>query len=317
MRLKFLPLITIFSLTSCSNNNFVINSKVFCFDTMVNISLFEGKEDNIKDIVSILNDIDKISDNYQARNVSNVYTINNTNEEVEVSSELYNLLKTAFAVKDEGAVNFNPFIGSLSKKWKEALENKTVLSDEVISSELTKMNSSSLDFLDNNKVKRNGEAEIDLGAIAKGYAIDRVYDYLKENEITHYLVDAGSSSILIGEKQSEDGYFSVGLANLPNAFLNLKNCVISTSSNSRQNTVIDGVTYSHIINPNNGSAVNVHDAVIVISEKGYYGDAISTSLVNASLDEIKEVEVNHKIKTIVIDDNMIAYKHESIEVKYR
>ena len=236
---------------------------------------------------------------------------------MEVSSELYNLLKTAFTVKDEGAVNFNPFIGSLSKKWKEALENKTVLSDEIISSELTKMNSSSLEFLDNNKVKRNGDAEIDLGAIAKGYAIDRVYEYLKENEITHYLVDAGSSSILIGEKQSEDGYYSVGLANLPNAYLNLKNCVISTSSNSRQNTVIDGVTYSHIINPNNGSAVNVHDAVIVISEKGYYGDAISTSLVNASLDEIKEVEVNHNIKTIVIDDNKIAYKHESFEVKYR
>ena len=127
MRLKFLPLITIFSLTSCSNNNFVINSKVFCFDTMVNISLYEGKEDNIKDIVSILNDIDKISDNYQGRNVNNVYTINNTNEEVEVSSELYNLLKIAFAVKDEGAVNFNPFIGSLSKKWKEALENKQIL----------------------------------------------------------------------------------------------------------------------------------------------------------------------------------------------
>jgi len=316
MKLKLFPLILVLSLSSCSNNNKVINSKVFCFDTLVNITLYEGKEDNVKDIVKIVNDFDKISDNYQTRNVTNVFSINSTNESLNVSDNLYELLKTSFKVNEEGAKYFNPFIGSLSKKWKEALKNKQVLSSDVIESELKKMNESSIEFLDDLKVKRNGEAEIDLGAIAKGYTLDKVKDYLTTNNISHYLVDAGSSSILLGEKVSEDGYFSVGISGLTDAYLNLKNCVISTSSNATQGVEIDGVTYSHIINPLNGSAINLHDAVIVVGDKGYQGDALSTSLVNASIDEIKDIENTLNVKTIVIDDNSIAYKNESLEVKY-
>lgn len=316
MKLKLFPLILVLSLSSCSNNNKVINSKVFCFDTLVNITLYEGKEDNIKDIVKIVNDFDKISDNYQTRNVTNVFSINSTNESLTISDDLYGLLKTSFKVSDEGAKYFNPFIGSLSKKWKEALKNKQVLSSDVIESELKKMNESSIEFLDDLKVKRNGEAEIDLGAIAKGYTLDKIKDYLVTNNISHYLVDAGSSSILLGEKVSEDGYFNVGISGLTDAYLNLKNCVISTSSNAIQGVEIDGVIYSHIINPLNGSAINLHDAVIVVGDKGYQGDALSTSLVNASIDEIKDIENSLNVKTIVIDDDSIVYKNESLEVKY-
>lgn len=310
--LLFVPLLT---LISCSQTK-IVNSKIFCFDTMININLYEGDSGNLKDIEGIFTRYDKLSDNYRSRDVNNVYTINHTNEEVAVDNGLYNLLNKAFSVKNEGAAYFDPLCGSLSKKWKESLEKGEVLSDEIINEELEKMHVSSIEFNENNKIKRLGEAEIDVGGIAKGYALDEVYTYLKNKDIGHYLVNAGSSSILVGEKNNKSGLFSIGINDLTNAYIELKNCFVTTSGVSTQGVKINDVTYSHIINPVTGNAINNYDAVIVISDKGYLGDALSTSMMMNSVDEIKEIEEIQNVKTIVIKDKKIVYSNKDIEVKY-
>ena len=179
------------------------------------------------------------------------------------------------------------------------------------------LSASSLVFKDDNKIQRLGEAEIDLGGIAKGYTLDRAKDYLDNKGYKNYLIDGGSSSILLGEKNSKDGLFSVGLKDLSNSYLKLKNCFVSSSSISEQGVVIDNVTYSHIINPVSGSAINENDAVIVVSDTGYYGDAMSTSLMMNTIEEIKTIEVEHNIKTIVMKNGQIAYRNEGLEVYHR
>lgn len=316
-RKPLLSLLLIVPLSACSQSNFVINNKVFCFDTYIDINLYEGEKSFSNDLESYFVNYDKLADNYNARDIKNVYSINKTNEEVTISEDLYNLLKTSFGVSNEGAKYFNPLCGSLAKKWKEALSNKQVLETSVIEQEINKINNSSLIFKDNYVVQRLGEAEIDLGGIAKGYVLDKSLDYLYEHSLKHYLINAGSSSILLGEKKSKDGLFNVGLNDLNKAYIKAKNCFISTSSKSVQGVEIDGVTYSHIINPITGSALNENDAVIVISDKGYYGDAMSTSLMMNTVDEIKEIEKEHGIKTIVIKDKKVIYSNEDIEVLYR
>ena len=175
------------------------------------------------------------------------------------------------------------------------------------------MASTSVQFLENNHVKKTGDAEIDLGAVAKGYSLDLVKQYLDEQKYSKYLIDAGQSSILLGEKNGGKK-FKIKVSNLDNTFLMLKNCFVSTSSYVNQKVEIDGVNYSHIINPKTGSAVNENDAVIVISSKGYLGDILSTAFINESLDSIKELEKHYDVKTIVIKNNEMVYKNESIEV---
>ena len=307
--LLLLPLI---SLTSCQASK-EISRKSFYFDTYTETRLYEGDESNLNDIDQILSKIDKLTDNYNQRNVNNIYTINNTHANVEVDPILYECLKRTFCACLDNATYFNPLCGSLSKKWKESLANKQVLSETLINEELSKMNSSNIEFLDNNTVKRIGEGEIDLGAVAKGYALDNVKNYLVNKGIKKYLVDAGSSSILLGEKDGGKN-FNIKVSNLSNSYLELKNCFISTSSLSRQVVEIDGKKYSHIINPKTGSAINMHEAVIVISDVGYIGDILSTDFVNESLDSIKELEKEFSVKTIVIDNSEISYKTEGIEV---
>ena len=303
-------------LTSCSNVH--INGYIRCFSTGVDINLYEGNEDKVLEIKNIFSLYDKLCDNYLLRDINNVYTINNSSTEVTVSEDLYNLLKLSTSLNENDFSYFNPLCGSLAKKWKNAINNQQILAENIINEELDKINNTSISFLDNNVIKKEGEGEIDLGGIAKGYALDISLQYLEEQNIHHYLINAGMSSILLGEKQTSDGLFSVGLdqVNISNGYIRLKNCFVSTSAIYRQSEIIDGKVYSHIVNPYTGSVNAVNDAVIVVSDKGYIGDALSTSMMMNTLDEIKVIEQNQKVKTIVIRDNKIIYKNEGIEIYY-
>ena len=182
-----------------------------------------------------------------------------------------------------------------------------------IDEELLKIASSSLELLSSTTVKRSGDAEIDLGAVAKGFALDKVKSYLDKKNISKYLVDCGCSSILLGEKPNGENFKSQ-IANANNKYLSLKNCVISTSSMSSQAVEIDGVKYSHIVNPTNGSVINKNDVAIVISQSGYLGDILSTDFVNESVEDIKALEKMYNVQSLIFKDNKIIYKNKGIEV---
>ena len=308
-KLLLLPIIAV-SLSSCEKE---IKGNSFYFDTYCEIRLYEGKNEDLNAINKILTKIDKLTDNYSSRDLNNIYYINNTNENIIIEPELYEVLRLSFSSELSTLNMFNPLCGSLSKKWKESLANKLVLDEGTISSEIVKMNSTHLEFVDESTVKKVGEAEIDLGAVAKGYALDKAKQYLDSKQYKNYLIDAGSSSILLGEKSGGEN-FKIKISNLNSSYINTKNCVVSTSSHSRQKVEIEGITYSHIINPVTGSAINKHDAVIVLSQSGYLGDILSTDFVNESLDSIKSLESIFDVKSIVIDNGEIAYKNAEIEV---
>ena len=308
-KLLILPFIIV-PLSSCQKE---IKRNSFYFDTYTETRLYEGSENDLSEINKIFSKIDKLTDNYKERDLNNVYKINNSLENVQVEPELYEVLKASFCNCLDPLNYYNPLIGSLSKKWKNSLENKVILDQETINLELTKMASTSVSFLEENTVKKTGEAEIDLGAVAKGYALDKVKQYLDSKNYTKYLVDAGSSSILLGEKNGGKD-FKIRISNLDNTFLLAKNCFISTSSYDKQAVEIDSINYSHIINPVNGSAINENDAVIIISDKGYLGDILSTAFINESIDSIKELEQHFEVKTIVIKNKEVVYKNEGIEV---
>lgn len=314
MKNKYLSLFlfSLFSLSSCGNSfPFELKDTVYnVYDTYVSFSLYEGNNENVNDIKEIIKKYDVLSDNYQERELTNVYTINHTNKEVTVSTELYNLLETSFSVMNE-AQYFNPLLGSLNEKWKEALKNKEILSETVINEELTKINNSSFSLNEENKVQRLGEALIDLGGIAKGYLLDKVKEYLVSKNISKYLIDAGRSSILLGEKEGGED-FVISISDLNHKRIKLKNSVLSTSGTSEQHVVIEGKTYSHIVNPSSGSALAQYDAVIVISDLAYKGDAFATSLMNNTIEEIKEIENTSNIKVIVAKGGEVLYKNESI-----
>ena len=181
---KLLPLVLVASLTACSKYH---QDTLYCFDTAI---IVESKKyhglmydiDVQSDICNIIKQTDAISDAYKKREVTNIFDLNQTNEKIEISEDLYWLLHECKEL-ERIAPNFNPLIGSLSNKWKKALEENKVLSNDVIEEELTKMNNSELviSMTGDNRyfAQRKGDALIDVGAIAKGFALDQCQVFLK------------------------------------------------------------------------------------------------------------------------------------------
>lgn len=307
---------SLFALISCSTEK-DLSSNIFCFDTVVSTHLYDGENKDLKNVEDIFKKISKLSDNYSSSDVTNIYTINHSNDIFEVDHHLYDLMKQSILMSIRTNKLFNPLVGSLAKAWKDALSENKVLSESEIETELNKIKNSNVSIPDVDKIKRIGEAEIDLGGIAKGYALDIAKEYLLKNNISHYLIDAGRSSILLGEKYSSDKLFNIGISDISsNAYLKLNNCFLSTSSISEQGVTIDGVTYSHIINPITGSAINVNDAVVVISDLGYVGDALSTTLMMVEPEQFIDYEKTFEVKIIAISNHEITYKSKGIEVYY-
>ena len=341
---KFLPLVMVASLTACAKNR-TNDIPFLIFDTEAYLTMKVDSHfvthQTYNKTVELLKNLDKICDAYKSRDqVTNVYDLNQTNERVQISKELYDLLSAAKNAQ-ENVKYFNPLIGSLSKAWKEALhpedknEEPRVLTREEIQAELDKMNSSSLTIEKDGYdyyAQRSGEALIDVGAIAKGFALDKCLYYFSHSATykDDYLVNLGSSSILVGINADNPetngcggfnplhGTYLIEVEDLTNTYIRVRNSFISTSGVSKQGVVIDGTTYSHIVSSKTGSAINNFDAVVVIvpdsvESGGALGDALSTSFMMCTKEEIQEcVEKFSDISVLAIKDGKIDYQSDNI-----
>ena len=302
---KIILLLSASLLLSCTNNNKELNRKDFYFDTVISSTIYNSSDEHLTRINDMYSIYDKLSDNYLKRDINNVYTINNSSDEVIVDSKLYELLKLSYDINLE-IDYFNILCGTLAKKYKEANNENKKLDEEIVNEELNNIKTTSIEFKENNVVRKSGKAEIDLGGIVKGYVLDKVKDYFSSNNISSYIIDAGSSSILLGNKNTKDGLFTIGLKDYKDGYLKEKECFISTSGNSTQGL--------HIVNPITGKLADNYDAVIVISNLGYIGDVLSTTFMLCSVDEIKSLESKYQAKSIVIKDNNIIYKNDNIKL---
>ena len=341
---KVLPLLAVASLTACEKYR-VNDIPYLLFDTEVYLKIkMDGgfaPHQTYNKTIDLLKDLDKLSDAYKKReDVVNVYDLNQTNEKLKINRDLYDLLDKANAVKED-AKFFNPLMGSLSKLWKEALhpseegKEPRQLTNEEIQLELDKINASSLVLEEKGNeyyAQRVGEALIDVGAIAKGFALDRCYQYLSGHSTVKndYLLDLGKSSLLLGinsdnpETNGCGGYnplhgtYLIEVEDLKDTYIRSRNSFVSTSSVSEQGVTIDGTTYSHIVSPETGSVINNYDAIMVIIPDsveggGALGDALSTSFMMCTKNEIKEYdEKNSEISVIAIKDGKIDYRSEGI-----
>jgi len=127
--------------------------------------------------------------------------------------------------------------------------------------------------------------ELDLGGIAKGYAVDRVVELLKEQRIERAFVSAGGSTLYgLGTPPNGLGW-EVKLQDplAPHdtsrsaATVLLKNQCLSVSGNYEKFFKVRGVTYSHIMDPRTGRPVENMLSVAVITQSGTDGDALDNA----------------------------------------
>lgn len=124
---------------------------------------------------------------------------------------------------------------------------------------------------------------LDLGGIGKGFAADETQAVLRGRGITRALVAAGGDVVVSGPPPDQPGW-SVEIA-LPEplrdgdaATLTLRDAAVSTSGDAAQWVTLDGIRYSHIVDPRTGMALTGPSAATVIAPTGTASDALATAV---------------------------------------
>ena len=189
---------------------------------------------------------------------------------LDKSLEYYNLTNGAFDVTVKPLLNLWGFRGDM-------LDKEPKLS--VINDVTEYVGSDKIKLIGKQFTKGHPKLQLDFGAIAKGYAVDKISDYLIDSGyFTHY-VEIGGEVICKGKKWNIQIAYPEFLSKKGYQIIRLNNHAIATSGTYNQFVEIDNFEYSHIFDPRVGQPVkNNIISVSVISYKSIYSDALATSL---------------------------------------
>jgi thiamine biosynthesis lipoprotein len=126
------------------------------------------------------------------------------------------------------------------------------------------------------------EMRLDLGGIAKGYAVDQALEVLVQKGFKQSLVRA-SGDIAAGDPPPNEPGWKIGLAPLnpddpPTVFVSLRQQAISTSGESRQHLILNGKRYSHLIDPRTGQPLHGRMSITVIAPRGIDADSLASAV---------------------------------------
>jgi thiamine biosynthesis lipoprotein len=202
---------------------------------------------------------------------------------VKVSFETVSMLmrSKAYCKKYKGI--FDVTIGPLSDLWGFSEDKEIVLPEDKTIKNLAKLvNYNDLDINESDTtvfLKKKGMS-IDLGGIAKGYAIDRGSAVLKNMGITNFILNAGGDIYVSGVKD-KDTLWKVGIKHPRNtndliAEFDLKDYAVATSGDYERYKIINGVRYHHILDPATGYPGTLSESSTVLAPTAEEADATAT-----------------------------------------
>ncbi len=209
---------------------------------------------------------------------------------VTVEPTLFALLQLANELCEVTQGAFDVTATPLTRLWKSHRQSLSLPSHAEISDCLGRVGSQHLVF-DSNHGTLQFEIEgttIDLGGIGKGYALDRLNEHLQSSGCTDFLIHGGQSSVIgTGQRSDRSGQqkhaWQIAVthplqANKTLATLHLENQAVGTSGSGRQNFVVDGKRYGHIIDPRTGWPADTLLSVTVIAKSAVLADALATAI---------------------------------------
>ena len=293
-------------LFSCANSLPLWESSQYAFYTVWSLRLNEGKSSNLIDIERIITQTASAIAVDDGTTANDLHRLNSTHDPVDVSETCYDALEKAVYYQQETDGYFSPFVGALSSLWNEAIESKTLPEESEVERLKDEALATSLIFHEDGTVQRVGEGKIDLGAFGKGYCQSLIQDYLKEKGLTHYLINGGSSALLLG-LTATNKHYQVIPEHLEGESFRTSFSAVSTSAVHRQFAEIGGQIYSHIVNPFNGSALAHYDMIILTGDDPTELDVYSTALMSMEEEDIRSIVADKGFGMVLVKDGEAEY----------
>jgi len=223
------------------------------------------------------------------------------NKPIPISPILYELLDHSRRLAEATDGAFDPTLGPLTKLWRETRANRTLPDAETLKTARASVGwrHFTLDPKARTITLHRDNMAFDLGGIAKGYAADLMLETLAEAGISQALITAGGDIRLGNAPPGREGW-NVALktfdARKNEEILTLSNAAVSTSGDLHQSVVIEGVSYSHILDPATGLGLTRRVAASVIADEAKLSDALATAACVLGSDALREFPGVREVK---------------------
>lgn len=286
----FIALFLLFS--SCSRNQLHRHSRESTvMDTYVSVTIYDpaiSQEQAYALIDSSFTEFRRVEaamTDYADTSEVGIVNVRAGKDTVTVSEELAELLKTSISFSEQSNGAFDVSVGPIVKAWNFLSPEPIVLSKSKLEN-LRQFVDYKKIIIDGNSVFLNRIGmRIDLGAIAKGYAVDKVIEILKRKGIKNTIVDLGGNlavwwegthalysavaEILVRHPRKEGKFFGS---------LKVGTCGVSTSGDYQRYFINDNIRYHHIIDPATGYPANDVVSVTIVADDAMTADALSTTI---------------------------------------
>ena len=317
-----ISLVLIFSLFACKDpkdgpgakEEYKTRSRTisdYYFNTFSSISTYKDQsDDNIESYVKIAKEVLKYYHElfdiyYEYTGVNNIMTINKNAgiSPVEVDEEMIVFLEYCKQLYTITNGKTNIMLGSVLRIWHESREkagdNYGLLPPESLptEAELTEAAShTSIDLLVIDREARtvyicDPEASIDVGAVAKGYAVDVLYERIKATGADSVALNIGGNLRTIGLKPTGEKWVS-GITNPDRSSdeslicrVKIGDTSIVTSGDYERFFYSGDTKYHHIIDPDTLMPANYFTSVSIFAKDSALADALSTALFCMSYEE--------------------------------
>ena len=226
-----------------------------------------------------------LSDYDPASEVSRLSAAAPTTFPVPLGDDLWQVLSQAVAWRDRSGGAFDPTVGPLTTLWRQARRSGVMPRADKLAAARQAVGSDAL-VLDTNRrtaMLTKPAMRLDLGGIGMGYAIDRAMEVLATGGIESAMIDASGDIAVSGPPPGADAWiidvaaFGNGGDGGGRATLDLVDAAVTTSGDTFQAVEIDGVRYSHIVDPRSGLGVAGPTAVTVIAGDCTTADVVATA----------------------------------------
>ena len=196
---------------------------------------------------------------------------------VELSQDLARVLGRAleFAELSDGA--FDPTLGACSRLWRRSARQKELPQAERLAAARSATGWRHVEVMGGRAALLHADMRFDLGGIAKGDALDQVLAVLRDRGIEQVLIDGGGDLLAAAPPPSESGW-KISYQGMGGGRLELSNAALATSGDVYQHVVIDGVRYSHILDPGTGLGLTRPTAANVLAPDGITADAVASAV---------------------------------------
>ena len=277
------------------------------FDTVTSIVGYAGDKESFTAFAQEFHDeLEQYHQLYDIYNdyegINNLKTVNDNAgiAPVKVDQRIIDLLLTAREMDQKTGERMNVAMGSVLSIWHEyrtagigdpAHALLPPMEELKNASRHTDIDKMVIDEEHSTVYLEDEQMSLDVGAIAKGYATEKVCEKLEADGFTHALISVGGNVRAIGAKD-DGGPWKVGIQNpdmeASEKYIHSVNVVdrsLVTSGSYQRYYTVDGKTYHHIIDPDTLMPSDRYLSVTVLCRDSGIADAMSTALFNMELEE--------------------------------